>query len=502
MEEQEVDRVELDGLTDKEAVEVKKILERFIKAYKESGEEQEKFEWLEKQLNKELSEKSEAEIRKMKNEIVASVREYNADLKDLSEKARRGVTKDRWFADRLEEGAKGISVNNYGNYLKQINDALYAANDLMTNTVMTNDGEISKCINLDGFIAEQYHVNTFNARAVMEKSDFRATVLKPLAGETYGKNSFDVVIENIKTGKRVHQYQFKFGEDVQATKRILSNGNYNNQRYLVPTEQMQELQKEFPTKTVTDRLGGTDKVNIESDPLTKEQVKKMQLETQESGMIPNADWNVYNTRELVLNLGKQAAFSGMQSAIICTGIELARKAMNGEQIEGGELVETALKTGADTGVKVAAGGALTVASEKGILPLPPKGTAPETITKIACVGIENIKIMWKVAKGELTASEGLERMGRTSVAMYAGLGAGTIGAGIGVAVFGWIPIAGPIIGGLVGGMAGYAAGSKFGEIIFSGTKRIGAVGKKIVKKTWEGIRNVGSKIKEKVLGWL
>lgn len=502
MEEQGFDRVDIEGLTDKEAAEVRKILERFIKAYKESGEEQENFEWLEKQLKEELPEKSEEEIRKIKNEIVDSVREYNADLKDLNEKMRQGETKEKWFADRMEEGAKGIAVNNYGNYLQQINDTLEAANDLMIDTVLTNNGEISKCINLDGFIAEQYHVNTFNARAALEKSDFRAEVLKPLPGETYGKNSFDVVIKNIKTGERVHQYQFKFGEDVQATKRLLNNGNYNNQRYLVPAEQMQELQKEFPTKTVTDRLGGTDKVKVESNPLTKEQVKKMQLETQESGMMPNTDWNIYNTREMALNLGKQAAFAGMQSALICTGIELAGKAINGEMIEGSELVETALKTGADTGVKVAAGGALTVASEKGILPLPPKGTAPGTIAKIACVGIENIKIMWKVAKGELTVSEGLEQMGRTSVSMYAGLSAGAVGAGVGVAVFGWIPIVGPIIGGLVGGMVGYAAGSKFGETIFNGARKVATVGKKIVKKTWEGIKSVGNKIKDKLLGWL
>lgn len=500
MEEQEFDRVEIEGLTDREAAEVRKILERFLKAYKESGEEQETFEWLEKQLKEELPEKTEDEIRKMKDEIVSSVREYNADLKDLNENMRQGETKEKWFADRLEEGAKGVAVNNYGNYLQQINDTMEAANDLMIGAVMTDNYEISKCINLDGFIAEQHHVNTFNARAALEKSDFRAEVLKPLPGETYGKNSFDVVIKNIKTGERVHQYQFKFGADVQATKRLLSDGNYDNQRYLVPSEQLQELQQEFPTKTVTDRLGGTDKVKIESKPLTKEEVKKMQLELQESEMVPKTDWNVYNTRELALTIGKQASVAGMQSALVCTGIELAGKAINGESIEGGELVETALKTGADTGVKAVAGGALTVVAEKGILPFPPKGTPPGTITKIACVGIENIKIMWRVAKGELTVSEGLEQMGRTSVSMYAGLSAGAVGAGIGAAVLGWIPIAGPVLGGLIGGMLGYAAGSKFGEAVYNGAKKVVSVGKKIVKKAWEGIKRVGSKVKEFFFG--
>ncbi|NLK77585.1 MAG: hypothetical protein GX284_07745 [Clostridiales bacterium] len=502
MKEQDFDRVGIDELTEKEAEEVRKILERFLKAYQESGEEQETYEWLEKQLKAELPEKTEKEIKQLKDKIISSIEEYNADLEDLNEKMRQGETKEKWFADKLEESVKGVSVNNYGNYLQQINNTLEAANDLMIDTVMTNSCEISKCINLDGFIAEQYHVNTFNARAALEKSDFRAKVLRPLPGENFRKNSFDVVIENTKTGERVHQYQLKFGKNIQETKQLLNHGNYNNQRYLVPAEQAQELQREFPTKTVTDQLGGTDKVKVESDPLTKEQVKKMQLETQEGGGYQEIDWNIYNTRELALHLGKQAAVSGMQSALVCTGIELAGKAINGEMIEGGEVLETALKTGTDAGVKAAAGGALTVASERGIIAFPPKGTAPGMIAKIACVGVENIKIMWKVAKGELTISEGLEQMGRTSVAMYAGLSAGAVGAGIGAAALGWIPIAGPILGGLVGGMVGYAAGSKFGTAVFNGAKKVVSVGKKMLQKTWEGVKNVGRKITDKLFGWL
>ena len=497
-----VERMELEGVTEVEAKEVKEILARFLKAYKDSGENKKNFEWLEEQLGEELPDKTDEEIKEIKEEIVNTIREYDEDLEDLNDAVKQGKTKEKWFADRLEKSAKGVAVNNYGNYLQQINNSLEAANEMMIDTVLTNSGEISKNINLDGFIAEQYHVNTFNARAVLEKSQFRAEVLKPVPGETYGKNSFDVVIKNIKTGERIHQYQFKFGKNAQETKQLLDNGNYNNQRYLVPSEQLQELQKEFPTKTVTDHLGGTDKVKVQSDPLTKEQVKKMQLETQESEVLPTVDWNMYNTRELALNLGKNAAISGMQAAAFCTGIELAGMAINGEEIDGGELVETALKTGADTGVKAAAGGALTVASERGIIPFPPKGTAPGTITKIACVGIENIKIMWKVAKGELTVSEGLERMGRTSVSMYAGLSAGVVGAEVGAALFSWIPIAGPIIGGLAGGIVGYAAGSKFGETIFNAGKKVVSAGKKIVTNAWEGIKSVGSAIKDTLFGWL
>lgn len=101
-----------------------------------------------------------------------------------------------------------------------------------------------------------------------------------------------------------------------------------------------------------------------------------------------------------------------------------------------------------------------------MISLLPPGTPAGTLAKIACVGVENVKILWKVVKGDLTMSEAMEHMGRTSVSMYAGLSAGAVGAGIGAAALSWIPIVGPIAGGVVGGLVGYTAGSKVGEKIF------------------------------------
>lgn len=482
--------IAVDGLTAAEAEKVKEIWKRFLAAYKESGEEQEEFAWLERQLQKELPEKTGGEIRGMKEEIVASIREYDRDLQDMARQIESGRTKERWFADRLEEAAKGVAVNEYGNYLNRINETMDEANAQMMRTVLRQDGGIKECINLDGFIAEQHQVNSFNAKAALQKSEFHAKI--PKEGQAYGKNSFDVVIEN-KEGI-VHQYQFKFGKDAKSTIELFKRGNYNNQRMVVPADQVEEVQKAFPNKSVTAYIGGTDKVGIAADPLTKEEVKRMQTEAQETGVIPRTDWNVYNTRELAINLGKQAGVAGMQAALVTTGISLASRALSGEEVDGSEVVEAALQTGADAGVKAAAGGALTVASEKGMLSILPKPMAPGTITKIACVGIENIKVLWKVAKGELTMSEGLEHMGRTSTAMISGMACAGAGAGIGAAALSWIPIVGPIAGGLIGGIVGYTAGSKFGETVFNGAKKIARKGKEVVKRAWEGVKSFGSRI--------
>lgn len=492
-EKQEEENLTVEGLTEEEARQVKEIFQRFVKAYEESGKDEEQFVWLERQLKEELPEKSEEEIRQMKEEIVDSIREYDADLADLNEKAEKGVSRERWFADRLEEGAKGVAVNNYGNYLDNINHAMEMANQQMLNKVIRADGGIKESMNLDGFIAEQHHVNSFNAQAALNNdNEVYAEISRE--GLPFGKNSYDIVIKKSKDSSIVHQYQVKYGKNAQKTIQILKRGNYNNQRIVVPPEQVEEVQAAFPGKTVTDHIGGTEKVDIKSNPLTKEEVKRLQIEAQETGKIPRTDWNVYNTRELALNLGKQAGMAGVQAALVTTGIDLAARAMKGEEIEGSEVVATAIKVGADTGVKAAAGGALTVASQKGVLSVLPPGTPAGTIAKIACVGIENVKIMWKVVKGDMTLSEAMEHMGRTTTSMVAGMSCAGVGAGIGAAALSFIPVVGPIAGGLIGGIAGYAAGSKVGEKVFEGAKKIARKGRGIVGRAVEGIKNIGSSI--------
>ena len=99
-------------------------------------------------------------------------------------------------------GSSIAATAEYGQYLQLVSETIENANELMIDTVMTNKYEFSQCKNLDGFIAEQYHVNMFNMKAAIEKSNIRARVLKPLPGEKYGKNSVDIVLENIKTGKK------------------------------------------------------------------------------------------------------------------------------------------------------------------------------------------------------------------------------------------------------------------------------------------------------------
>lgn len=497
--------IQFDNLTEKEAKEFKLLLSKFIKSYSQKDSSVSDKDWLKQQFKEEL-EIEDKKAEEMAAETVDAIREYDDNLKSVNESASKGINKEQWLANKIANAATGVSVIQHGEYLNQINNSLTNANAQMLRTVTTKAGEISQCRNLDGFIAEQFHVNTFNANAALAKSKFVAEVKVPEAGQTYGKNSIDIVVKDITTGKAtpVHQYQVKYGANASETIKLLREHGevtkYSNQQIVVPPEQVAEVQKAFPGKTVVSKIGGTDKVDITSEALSKEQAKELQLKTQKDGMVPITDWNSFKTKELALQIGKNAGMAGVQAAAITTGFALAEQVIKGDGIDVEETVTLALKTGVDSGVKAAATGALKVGVEKGIISIIPKGTPVGVIANIVCVGIENIKILSKVATGELTMSQALDQMGRTSVSMVYGLGWGAAGATIGAAALSWIPIVGPAVGGLIGGMVGYMAGSKFGQAVYTGLKAVGKGVATVCKSTWNGIKSVGNKIKNFIFG--
>lgn len=502
MDESNMLEINLDGLTEKEVKEFQVIFQRFLDKYK-ANKEKKTEEWLFEQLKIELPEKGEEELKEMAEEIVSAVREYDKDLESLNESCKSGITKEAWLADRLQESAKGMAVDQFGDYLYQIDKTMEQANLQMARTILRADGGLSQNINLDGFIAEQFHVNNFNTKAALEKSPYRARVCVPENGR-YEKNSVDVAIDNIKTGQKdIACYQMKFCENAKTAIQAIKKGDYQNQDLVVAEGQVEEVQAAFPEQKVTDYIGGTQKIPVRSDSLSKSKAKEIQKGIQELDKFPRTDWNSYTAQKLSLEIGKQAGNAGIQAALMGMGVHVAQKALKGEKIEKDEVIQTALTTGRDACIKSAAGGALKVATEKGLLSkiLPP-GTPLGTLVKIACVGVEDVKILWRVAKGELTMSEGVELTGRTSVSMISGLTTATVGAGIGASVLGWIPLVGPLVGGAIGGTIGYAAGSKFGETVFEGAKKVAKTAVKIVKRAVDTVKNVASGIKDALFGWL
>ena len=488
MNEEILNEIKMEELTEEQIKEVKAIFHRFIQKYKEN-QDKKSIEWLMEQLKEELPDKSDEEIQKLAEEIVEAVKEYDEDLADLNRNCEEGTTKQSWFAERIQDAAKGVAINQFGDSLLQIDTELERANLQLSNAILA-DGDSFSVIDM---LAKRHHICDFNVKATMAKSPYRACLC-----EVPGNSNFDtlpegVAIYNTKTGEMVERYQVIYSSNSSNTSFLAKVSDTDIQNIVVPKHQVKLVQQELPNKTVSSRIGGG-KFGVQSEEYSNAQINSEHKKFQERFEEPNVDWNVYRTKELVKGIGQRAGNAGIQAALLGAGVGIAYKAFKGEKVEVDEVVETALVTGADAGVKCAAAGALTVAVRKGALSIIPPGTPVGTLAKIASVGIENVKILWKVARGEITMKEAMECMGRTSTAMYAGLTASAVGAGVGVAAFGWIPVVGPIVGGVVGGMVGYMAGSKFGEKVFEGAKKVYQKGKEIVKKGVEKINSVGRAI--------
>ena len=487
------DCITVDGFSEENAKEIAEILKIFLLSYENKNKETSDQDWLEYELKRELPELTDKGIGALSSDCIEEINRFDKNLSDLNITIDNGGTKEGWFVKKVEEASIGCSINEFGNYLNTVDASIQKANIQMLRVVTNTNENINQNMNLDGFIAEQHHVNSFNMNARLNGSNYVAEVLAPAPGQKYEKNSFDVVIRD-NDGKIIHQYQMKYGATYKDTINLIRKGNYNNQRIVVPPEQVDQIRKVFPGKSIDSSIGGTNKVQITSQPLSKEQAKALQRQVQIEGHITKEDWNYYETKLLSINIAKNAAITGIQASAITMGFDMARRTITGEECNLNETIELALKSGSDAGIKAATTGAIYAGVEKGIITLIPKGTPVGVVANIVCVGIENTKIITKVASSELTILQALDHMGRTTTSMVYGFGWAPKGAVIGAGVLSWIPIAGPIIGGFVGGTVGYMAGSKFGNTVYNTAKKLGNQAKQFAKRTYEGVKSKGKKI--------
>ena len=179
-----------------------------------------------------------------------------------------------------------------------------------------------------------------------------------------------------------------------------------------------------------------------------------------------------NIQEAAYSLGKNAVWSGIGGAIVGSAFYMVKQKANRQKIKTEEAVGTALTSGSDAGIKIVTAAAIKVGLKKGFIPLLAKSTPAGVITNIACIGIENLKIMAKFSKNEISALEAINSIAKTSVTMFYGLGWSAEGAVLGAAAFSFLPVVGTIVGSVFGGMVGYIAGSTFGEGVFAGSKKL------------------------------
>lgn len=450
------------------------ILKTFMESYVLHKDEMGVDTWLAMELEKNFPEKSSEEIHAMSEEIVESIEVAEEKSNSLNKAIEQGKSKESWFASEMKQAMSSMSAQESAKYLQELDNTLQVANESLNQTIITQAGTVSLNPNLDGFIAEQYHAQTFNLNAEASGSQYRAKVLEP-NGKGYAKNSVDLVIVD-GNGKVVRRYQSKYCKDANATMAAFKHGDYRGQRKLVPEGQEIDIAN---ASNIIEAPDGTS-----SNPLSKQSAEQMRNDAQ-SGKWNELNWNEYTSKDLLLGIGKQAGQAAIQGAVIGVGMDIAQKLWAGEEIEGEEIVETALASGSDFGIKAVAAGALKVGIEKDIVTIMPKSTPTTTITNIAYVGVENVKIVWKMASGEYTFQEGIEKMEQTTVSTVAGLATMGKFTMAGTAIGSAFGPVGAVIGGFVGGSIGYMAGSKVGENVVKGTQKLRHIARNVVETVKE-----------------
>ena len=384
--------------------------------------------------------KNEEELLNTRRQIIRSTEAFNQSRDSLQQHMDKGRSRASWLAGEIEKNAAVSGSVHVGQYASLIDSALVDANENARKTITTLAGNINQNPNLDGLVAEQHHVDTFNIDATTKGSPYRARVVG-----SQELNSVDIEIVD-GNGNVVCKYQSKYGADSNATNTQLNRGDYNDQQALVPEGQGADV---VNSTEVIEADG------VSSQPLSKEKAKELQKKAQQDAEARQYDWNDTNRIDIAKQIGKQAVLG----ACIAVGMQgtriLARRAWN--RLNGREnpstsedlndFFESSLRTGTQTAIH-------------------------------------------KLGKGELTGEEALDTIGNTTITTTMAIAGATEGATLGAAIGTVFGPVGTAVGGFVGGVAGGIAGGQIGEIVYNAGKVVAKTAAKVIASVTENTSHV------------
>lgn len=338
---------------------------------------------------------------------------------------------------------------------------------------------------LGGYIAEQWHADTFNVNAVAAESAHRAFALE--------SNEYASVDIGTNFGKNYSSKYMATPEKSAVAQGVLSPetkvAKYHDQERLIPTNHMKGAAKEASRRAIKNadtrpevaaayrdtKEHLTDVVSngegIESVPLSKEDNLEMARRVKQDKFDPNDFGVSVNSAVKTEYILRKAAQAGTTAAVITLAMQIAPEIYKSIAylIKTGRIDIQHLKK---TGVKALSASAegflrgsiscsVLIMCEKGLLGEAFKGADPTIIGTVVAVLLETVKNSIMVAAGKMTAKE----MGTAfadSLVVSAGYVAGAkIGGIIGQALGFDLPIIGYMIGSLVG--CAFSAAYNFGK---------------------------------------
>lgn len=525
------------------------IIKKFLKSYAENEKSQDKKDlktWLILELQNELPNKKVEDIEKIATELIAGIEIYYQKKKEVEKYQSVGISNGDYIgneilekvADEIEEAeivdtkeviedmketsnilsqynetmiyetaaikeaqlvVNVLSTKSVNNYIDTVNTAIDNANKTLVESVITKAGTINQNPNLDGFIFEEHHAGTFNIDAAVKQKSYYAEALKPELGETYGKNSIDLIIED--SGKYVKKYSAKAYKNAKESAKAfydkITGYKYKFQSKLVPTDQTGEI------------TNSVDKIkynNVESKGITKAEIKDIQNDLQ-SG---NKKADIFNFKKDVNNIsiskqiGKQAMVNGTMGLGIGMAANIGTKIIQGKEVEVEEVIEAGIKTGGSVGLSTAVAGGIRVAVEKKVIPTVfSRMLTNNTIGAIAAASMDIIGTAFKLGSREISLGQAVKDVGSSISAGYGAIISSGIGFSGGMALattigLGTIGTVGTILTGglaLIGGAVCGIVGSNIALKIANG---LGKITEKVVDKAVDIVKSGVNKVKNTV----
>ena len=517
------------------------IIKKFLKSYAENEKSQDKKDlktWLISELQNELANKKAKDIEKIATELILGIEVYYQKKKEVEKYQSVGITNGDFVGNEILEKvaveieeaeildtkeviedmkeasnilsqyneamiyetasikepqlvANVLSAKSVNNYVDTVNTTIDSANKTLMENITTKTGNINQNPNLDGFIFEEYHAGTFNIDATVKGKTYQAKALKPEIGETYGKNSIDLIIED--SGKYVKKYSAKAYKNANETAKSfydkITGYKYKFQSKLVPTDQ------------VGDIASSVDKIkfdNVESKGITKTEIKDIQKDLQSGNKkadIFNFKKDV-NTISISKQIGKQAMLNGTMGLVAGMAGNIEMKIIQGKEVKAEEVIEAGIKTGGSVGLSTAVAGGIKVAVEKEIIP----AISNSTIGAVAASSMDIIGTACKLGSGEISLGEAVKEVGTSISSAYSAIVSSSFGytatiAAVGMVGLGTLGTVGTVIGtgvALVAGAVCGTVGSKIGEEIANG---VGTIAEKVVDKAVEVVKEGIDKVK-------
>ena len=517
-----------------------KIIQKFLRSYAENEKSQDRKDlktWLVFELQNELPNKKVEDIEKIAIELIEGIEVYYSKKKEVEKYQSVGITNGDFVgneilekvAEEIEEAeivdtkeviedmkeasniisqyneamiyetasikepqlvANVLSAKSVNNYVDTVNNTIDSANKTLMENITTKTGNINQNPNLDGFIFEEYHAGTFNIDAAVKQKSYHAEALKPELGETYGKNSIDLVIED--SGKYVKKYSAKAYKNANETAKSfydkITGYKYKFQSKLVPTDQTREI------------VNSVDKIkfdNVESKGITKTEIKNIQNELQ-SG---NKKIDIFsfkkdvNTISISKQIGKQAMVNGTMGLGIGMVANIGANIITGKGVEAEEVIEAGIKTGASMGMATAVAGGIRVAVEKKVIPTVfSRMLTNNTIGAIAAASMDIIGTAFKLGSGEISLGKAVKDVGNSISVSYGAIISSGIGFSGGMALattigLGTIGTVGTILTGGLALAAGAVCGVIGSNIALKITNGLGEITEKAIDKAVDIVKS-------------